>query len=658
MKKTKLIIVFLFILLPLVFTVSATSLQVKEEQIVLFNSDILILENGEVEIHETIVVNCLNQVIQHGIYRDLPLFENSKEFFPKSLGLKVTDGELDGVYAIAKEEKKGNNLRIYLGDSQNLLENGTHTFELTYTYKSIIKSEDDGELLYLNITGNDWAFPILKCTAKISFPKTLLQSPDFSFLRTEAYTGYKGETKQNYEMTIQKSETYQNSFVLLLETTAPMQINEGLTVYIKWKPFYFSNQSETPKKNILYFFSKFGEICSSNKPAALLFLGSILILLYYLITWTIVGKDPRKMKFPPSTAILERISPAAIRYIWKMGFDTQCLSTAIINMASKGYCTINISNEGVVVDKTGNEVSLSLEEEQVAKILFPDDSKSFSFCKKNYKTVQSLISTLKKSLSDNYKNIYFVTNSKYYIIGLIASIALFIISIILTVPGFEYGFMLIWLTIWTIGVMALLSATKDAWKTVKFHGIANALILTAFSTIFLVSDIFVFFFFVSKLQYKSMILNLILTLFLIIINSIYFKLLKRPTKEGIGIYEEIQSLRRFLLQMPEDLKNQNSDLNLKLEIDKLLPYALALDLQEDWFSDIFHPAANSQTYYYSDNHISWINSSKNANYSELRSFFSYLDSSISSSSVSSSSSHGGSSGSSGGGSGGGGGGGW
>lgn len=657
MKNTKIFKFSLFILLTLALTVSATSMQMQEEKIVLFDSDILISENGEVEIHETIVVDCFNKAIQHGIYRDLPLYENSKAFFPKSLGLKVTDGKLDGVYAIAKEEKNAGNLRIYLGDSQNLIKNGTHTFELTYTYNSIIKFEDDGELLYLNITGNDWAFPILKCTAKISFPKTLLQNPDFSFLKKEAYTGYKGETRQNYEMTVQKNEAYQNLPVLLLETTAPMQINEGLTVYLKWKPFFFSNQSETPKKNVHYFLGKFSEIYSSNKSAVVLFLGSILILLYYFLTWTIVGKDPRKMKFPPSTAIFEKISPAAIRYIWKMGFDTQCLSTAIINMASKGYCTIDSSNEGVLVGKTGNEVSLSKEEEQVAKILFPNDSKSFSFCKNNYKTVQSLISTLKKSLSDNYKNIYFVTNSKYYLIGLVASIALFIISIILAVPGFEYVFMLIWLTIWTIGVIALLSATKGAWKTVKFNGITNALILTAFSTIFLVSDIFVFFFFVSKLQYKSMISNLVLALFLICINCIYFKLLKRPTKEGIGIYEEIESLRRFLLQMPEDLKKQSSDLNLQLEIDKLLPYALALDLQEDWFNDIFHPAANSQTYYYSDNHISWINSSKNANYSELRSFFSYLNSSISSSSTSSSSS-GGSSGFSGGGSRGGGGGGW
>ena len=667
-----------------------------EERILFFSSAITILENGQINIHETIVVECLNLEIKHGIYRDLPLYENTKSFFPKPLGLKIIEGRLDTNPAIFKKEKKNGYLRIYLGDPDTYIEKGIHTFEIIYSYDSIIKSLEGEELLYLNITGNNWNFPILKSTATIVFPKNIVLNPQFSFTTIEAYTGAIGETNKNYTFnylntndtnntnssnkkndtnTANKTNTANASIkdskladTLFFETTDILQKQEGFTVFIKWKTALFILQQNESANKANYALKQVESFYNSNPSAFILFFGTIVIFIYYLIAWAAVGRDPKKMKLPPSTNIIEQLSPAAIRYIWKMGFDNQCLSTAIISMASKGYLTLEFLKNGFKLKKSENEVNLSIDEKEISDLIFDNENKTYSFTKDNYIKNLMVIQTLKRNLTKNYKNIYFVTNSIYYIIGLIASILIFAVSMIGVVASFEAGFLLLWLTIWTGGVYGLISSSINAWKTRKISGTSNAVILTIFSIPFIAAELIVLTFFLSMTDSKFLLLNLIFAVFLIVINIIYFKLLKRPTKEGVAIYEEIEALKRFLLDIPKDLQNQNKELNLQLDIDKLLPYALALDMENDWFSSILEPSSNSDsnyygyTYYHSATFVPWLqinNSSNIKNFSDIKSFFYYLNSSIASnSSNSSSSSSSSSGGSSGGGSGGGGGGGW
>ncbi|MEJ5274083.1 MAG: hypothetical protein WH035_08130, partial [Spirochaetota bacterium] len=324
-----------------------------------------------------------------------------------------------------------------------------------------------------------------------------------------------------------------------------------------------------------------------------------------------------------------------------------------------GYLNIEFNKSGFILNKTENEVELSEDEKIIANSIFAEDKKSYNFIRENYSKNQSIIKKLKNHLQENYKNIYFVTNSSYYIIGLILSIIVFLISMIKTVFTFEAGFILLWLSIWSFGVIALISAAIKAWKTRKISGKTNAIILTLFSIPFVAAEIFVFLFFINQVNSGFLFLNFVFAMILIIINIIYFKLLKRPTKEGISIYEEIEALKRFLLNIPKDLKNQKAEINLQIDIDKLLPYALALDLEKDWFSSVLQPdyLYNSGSYIHTSSFFPWIISGNFNNFSEIKNFFSYLSSTIANNSSSSSSSSSGG-GSSGGGFGGGGGGGW
>ncbi len=77
--KLMLITIFLFF--------SSSNLQsFSEERIIFFSSAISISDNGTLTIHETLAIECLNQEIKHGIYRDLPLYDNQNKFLLKPLG--------------------------------------------------------------------------------------------------------------------------------------------------------------------------------------------------------------------------------------------------------------------------------------------------------------------------------------------------------------------------------------------------------------------------------------------------------------------------------------------------------------------------------------------------------------------------------------------
>ncbi len=136
----------------------------------------------------------------------------------------MLDGKIDNIPAIFKIEKKQGYQRIYLGDSDRFIEKGIYTFEIFYRYNSIIKSENDFHLLYLNITGNQWNYPILKVVCTIIFPEKIMENPSFNFSQINAYTSYSDQTEGNYQLTVDSKKPN----ILFFETTSPLEKIPGI----------------------------------------------------------------------------------------------------------------------------------------------------------------------------------------------------------------------------------------------------------------------------------------------------------------------------------------------------------------------------------------------------------------------------------------------
>jgi hypothetical protein len=104
-----------------------------------------------------------------------------------------------------------------------------------------------------------------------------------------------------------------------------------LTILVSWPKGYV--RPPTLAMKISYFIE-------DNHAAIYVLLCLALIVGYYWVSWYFVGRDPKKGTIIPLFHPPQNLSPAAVRYVWKMGYDDQVFSTAVINLAVKGYLKI------------------------------------------------------------------------------------------------------------------------------------------------------------------------------------------------------------------------------------------------------------------------------------------------------------------------------
>jgi uncharacterized membrane protein len=248
----------------------------------------------------------------------------------------------------------------------------------------------------------------------------------------------------------------------------------------------------------------------------------------------------------------------------------------------------------------------------------------------------------------------------YILPGLLITL-LIIVSMVLTAPEKETAlFMSVWLAGWTGGCAVLLNRTYNAWKMAVSGGggLADkgaALFLTFFSLPFLAGWFTGF----IILAGASSITGVMVLLVVIVMNILFYHLLKAPTLYGREIIDQLDGLKLYLSVAEKDRLNLLNPPEKTPELfEKFLPWALALDVEQEWgeqFQELLERARMEGTY-----SPVWYHSNRPFSSSILASSLgSSLSSSIASSSTAPGSSSGsGGGGSSGGGGGGGGGGGW
>jgi uncharacterized membrane protein YgcG len=354
-----------------------------------------------------------------------------------------------------------------------------------------------------------------------------------------------------------------------------------------------------------------------------------------------------------------------------MGFDQKVFTAAMINMAVKGYLSIRELDGEYTLDKTGaKEADLSREEKAAAARLFAKSAKSIHIGSEDRVALHGARVDLQRSLQSALDRIYFSANRKYFIIGLLISFVLMIGSSVFA-PGaaiFLAVFMSFWLTGWTFGVFFLLRQVFSLWKGVFTGGshrgvlFSRAVFLSLFSIPFVLIEIGG----IAVVAFAASVSVIFILFSMIFINLLFFRLLRARTPMGRKLMDGIEGFKMYLTTAEQERLNLLNPPDRTPELfEKYLPYALALDVEQEWseqFSDILSRAATAESGYtprwYEGN--TW----RESNFSGFASSFGSSLSSVASSSASSSStepgssSGGGGGGSSGGGGGGGGGGGW
>jgi hypothetical protein len=241
----------------------------------------------------------------------------------------------------------------------------------------------------------------------------------------------------------------------------------------------------------------------------------------------------------------------------------------------------------------GSKKSLSNDEQAVFyKLGFKNDGgrQVLELEQKNHSILQGAIKALKSSLKNSYESNYFLTNKKYFFIGLAISILILLISII--GGSGEQVFILIWISFWSMGVAALMFAVFNAWKGAlskgrgKVTALGGAIFITLFSIPFVIGEI-VGFYFLAEVSSPLMIFVIAI---IALVNIVFYNLLKAPTLLGRKIMDKIDGFRMYLGVAEKDRLYSVKEPDRTPELfESFLPYALALNVENEWaerFSDI------------------------------------------------------------------------
>ena len=601
------------------------------EEIRDFSSRIEILPNADIVVTETLRVMPEGQQIRRGIYRDFPTLYTGRQGLRTRVPFEILEILRDGSPEPWHTESRANGIRIYLGRPDVLLPR----LETTYTIKyrtgrqlGFFKTQDE---LYWNVTGNDWAFPILSARACVDLP------PGAEPLTVEAYTGPQGGRGRDFRV------LNKPGCDAALETTRSLDPGEGLTLVVTWPKGFV--EAPSPGADLL-------ALLAANLGTFVGVIGLLAALGYFLVSWALVGRDPARGVIIPQFAPPEGFTPQAVRYLNGLGTcDNTSLSAAILDLAVKRLLTIRESDKREYTLKKNDASGGDAADLRLSDALF-GSSTSLRLAQVNHSSLNNARRTLSKDLAQQLTP-FFSRNTKVWVIGLLVTL----IPLGLTLfDGRDRGgmlFMMVWLSIWSVGCGVLSLSVFRSWKS---SNKLAAIPLTLFSIPFFIGW---FIGFGMLLRFASpWVCGLYVTGILLCV--IFQHLLKRPTTEGQKLRDQILGFKNYLsVAEAERLGLENPPERTPELFEKFLPYALALGVEQAWseqFADILSAASLSP-----DSQVR--SSNLVLPHHDATSFSSAFHNAISSASVapgssSGSSSGGGGGGSSGGGGGGGGGGGW
>ncbi len=551
----------------------------QSERIISFHTDLTVAADGGLTVTEDIKVHARGIEFKRGIVRKLPLRFTSHHGRTHRVEYEYTEVLMGGKESPYHTAEEGDDYVLYVGDKDVYLEPGDYHYRITYTTKGQVGFFPEFDEIYWNVNGNGWAFYIDSISATIHLPDAA------QVRQTACYTGVMGSTERACSDSIIDARTVHF-------TGRAMSYYEGLTVAVG---FQKGVVAEPPPPT---FFEKY----------ALGLVGgaiTLLLLLYYAITWFRHGRDPDSPVVIPLFEPPDGLSPASVAMVMNGSYDNEQITPAMISLAVKGHIRIEEETQKILgifkqhtytLRKLKGGSGLPKEEQELLNRMFGSGSESFEITGSYNPTVQSMASAFRGKLRDQWSG--FLTKGNNWKFWLIA-----LLTIIVCV----------------IALLILHDSYDGDYDLLFFAGFVVA--------------------------------NLILFI-------TYARLIRKPSVEKLALRAKLKGFKMYLGAAEEkQLQHFNPPAMTPEVFEKYLPYAIALGVEKVWgerFQDLINKAMVDSSY-----RPGWYSGSIGHFGSFAHSMNSSFSSSVNSSSTPPSKSGGsGGGGSSGGGGGGGGGGGW
>ncbi|MCY1708105.1 DUF2207 domain-containing protein [Pannonibacter sp. SL95] len=536
------------------------------ERIIRFTSTIAASSDGSLRVTEVIEVQVEGKQIQRGIFRDVPLLFEMEGGRIARAGFDLVSVQRDGEDEPYQVNSSDSGVRILIGQESVFLAPRRYTYRIVYDTTRQIRFFGEADEIYWNATGNEWAFPIDQATARVVLPEGA------SALDWTAYTGPYGADGTDYAAYVENGGQ-----AVVFSTTRPLKAGEGLTVVVGVDKGVIAPPTET--QALLYYLSDFrNEIFGGG--------GILIVLVYYTLTWWRVGRDPKPGVIFPRFEPPQGLSPALVHYIVQRGFSDggwRALTAACLNLAVKDFIRLDTTDGALRLAAVEGEAAAKGElarNEAVTLKWLRGRGGEVAIDKANGEAVLKLGQLFRTSVEQDGQDAYFRHNTGFLVIGVVLSV-LTAASIIFFGRITEIDMILLVPVVAGAGFVSLVAVRIG--KALKRRASLSSRLSAVFLSFAIGAAIYLGIGHANLSKVTDAPLLPLLAALLLAVNYLFFRLMGAPTALGRQVLDEIEGLRMYLeVAEAERMNMDGAPLMSPQHFETLLPYAVALDVEEPW----------------------------------------------------------------------------
>lgn len=292
-----------------------------QERILAYDSSVMINADGSLDVEERIRVRAEGNNIRRGIYRDFPTRYRDRHGNRVVVDFSVKQVLRDDVTEAWFTENRANGVRLNTGNDDLLSVPAEYTWTLRYRTTRQIGFFKDHDELYWNAIGTGWMFPIETGSVEVRLP----QPVPVAQLKAEGYTGPQGTQGQDFTASVTEPG------IAHWQLTNPLQPEEGLTIVLSFPKGIVTQPSAMQRGWWLL---------KDNRGVLIALIALLAMGVYMVRRWQAVGRDPHPgiiiARYEPPSGY----SPAALRFVRRMGADTRCVTADLLALAVRGLVTI------------------------------------------------------------------------------------------------------------------------------------------------------------------------------------------------------------------------------------------------------------------------------------------------------------------------------
>ncbi len=547
---------FLFVVLVVFGLVSPLS---ASEVFNSYNVQIVVEENRDILVTETIAYDLWFDDAKRGIYRDFPTIYFDENGNRTKVGFEFISATRNGGEETVDISEIENGVRIRrLGLVDHYLPKGVHIYQIKFrTNRQLIFFEDRDEF-YFNVIGHGWDFTIKQARATVVLPSGA------TITDYDVWTGREGSREKAAVATQPDNRT------VIFRTLKPLLPYEGMTVAVTWPKGFVTRPDRTDE--LKYFFD-------DHRLSILSVVATLVMLGYYLYAWHQVGRDPKRgaivAKFTPP----ENLSPSACQFILDWHANHKGFAAALVSMAVKGFCNMSYGAEigsYILVRTRGRQERLSPGEQVIDEILFLFGPGIVKLSRTYSGTVHNAYNAFAAKMESEYAAANFRRNYGWTAGGFMLSLLLIILVMIVSDAAFELTAFIF------LGGAAVFAVGMFAIPFIQVFGLSKRLLFPIAGVSFSIPLLLLLvgFVFEAKLDYSF---GVIFVLAVVLCALFFGFLIQAPTVSGRALMDEIEGFKHYLMVAEEDfLEHMTPPEKTPALFERYLPYAIALGVESEW----------------------------------------------------------------------------